>query len=144
MKFWLIYNNNNTNDGYFQTPILKSCECFTRSWRKRGDGVIKYLHKCFSQTLHIYTSIHRRTVTSVAHTLSLPLSLLIPHTHTHTPHNTHTHTHTHTHITHHTHTYREQIRQIWANQILGSWRDRFLEHRLRDRFLEQTWRCLIC
>ena len=51
-----------------------------------GTGKQKLLHKCFSQTLHNYTSIHRPTVTSVAH--SLPLSL--PHPHTHTTHHTHT------------------------------------------------------
>ena len=81
--------------------------CFSRSWRKRGDRVTKRLHKCFSQTVHKYTSVHQRKVTSVAHTLSLSLFLshpLKPHTHTHTPH---------------THTQTEPIRQIRANQILG-------------------------
>ena len=40
-------------------------------------------HKYFSQALHNYTLINRRTVTSVAHTLSPSLSLpLNPHTHT--------------------------------------------------------------
>ena len=45
------------------------------------------LHKCFSQTLHNYALVHRRTVTSVAHTLPPH-----PHTHTHTiPPHTHLH-----------------------------------------------------
>ena len=86
-------------------PILKGSKHFTRSWRRRGgDRVTKQLHKCFSQTLHNYTSIHQHKVTSIAHTLPLSLSLSI---------------HTHTHHPHHTHTYTGQIRQIWANQILG-------------------------
>ena len=102
-------------EGYIQTRILKSSKHFTRSWRRRGDGVTKQLHRCFSQTLHNYTQ-NIKAQSHLLHTLSLPLS--IPHTHMHT--------------THHTHTYTEQIRQIWANQILGGW---------RDRFLEQTWSC---
>ena len=70
-------------------PILKSSKHFTRSWRRWGDRVTKLLHKCFSQTLHYYTSIHQCTVTSVAHTLSPSLSPPL-NPHTYTPHATHT------------------------------------------------------
>ena len=64
-----------------------------------GDGLIKIITQMFlSQTLHEYTSIHRRTATSVTHTLSPSLSLSLSHPHTHT----HTHTHTAPHHTTHT------------------------------------------
>ena len=87
-------------------------------------------------SLRLYIIIHQYidAQSQLLHTLSpflspsLSLSPSYP--------NTHTHTHTHTHMhkqTHHTHTCTEQIRQTWANQILGGW---------RDRFLEQTWKCL--
>ena len=87
--FVWISNNSNNNKGYFQMPILKSSKHFTRSWRRWGDRVTKLLHKCFSQTLHYYTSIHQCTVTSVAHTLSPSLSPPL-NPHTYTPHATHT------------------------------------------------------
>ena len=43
----LRHFNNNNNNGYFQTPILKSFKSFTRSWKRREDGVTKIITQVF-------------------------------------------------------------------------------------------------
>ena len=43
----LPYNNNDNNNGYFQTPDLESSKRFTKSWRSRGVGVIKIIKQMF-------------------------------------------------------------------------------------------------
>ena len=93
----------------------------------KAEGVTKKNYANVSLRLCIMY-IKTLTQSYLLHTLSLSLLLSSKHTYAHTYIHTHTHTLTHTHTTH---TYTEQIRQIWANQILGGWEGRFFQADLK-------------